>query len=291
MRKFLIISNIKIEEANAFSSPYTVGFPAIPAFAGFMHRMQRELIPKYIDLKFTKIGIICNDFDLRAYRDSTNSGRAYSVIEKRHPLKSDGKTDSFIEEPLCNLETTIVFEYDGVRKVKEESFIDDIEVLLSSKVKIASGNIVNFGKVFLKRIDDHSVEDEKKLLRMLNRGFAIVNRRDLIEEDMKQNNLNAFDSVLSFIQVNSKAIKNEDKVEWIRSKKNSSGWFVPISVGYQGISKLGHAENQRSNAYLHRFAESVVTLGEFVMPYRLNEIDKMLWHYDYDELNNLYLCK
>jgi len=41
----------------------------------------------------------------------------------------------------------------------------------------------------------------------------------------------------------------------------------------------------------HRFAESVVTLGEFVRPYRIKNIDDMLWHYHADLKNNLYLCK
>ncbi|WP_228139785.1 type I-F CRISPR-associated protein Csy2, partial [Acinetobacter baumannii] len=41
----------------------------------------------------------------------------------------------------------------------------------------------------------------------------------------------------------------------------------------------------------HRFAESVLTLGEFVMPYRIEHIDQLLWQYHVDLENNLYLCK
>ena len=40
-----------------------------------------------------------------------------------------------------------------------------------------------------------------------------------------------------------------------------------------------------------RFAESLVTLGEFKMPHRFDFIDDMLWRYHYDIENNLYLCQ
>ena len=36
-----------------------------------------------------------------------------------------------------------------------------------------------------------------------------------------------------------------------------AGWLVPIAVGFQGISPLGLAQNQRDAATPHRFAESV----------------------------------
>jgi CRISPR-associated protein Csy2 len=35
----------------------------------------------------------------------------------------------------------------------------------------------------------------------------------------------------------------------------------------------------------------VVTLGEFVMPYRINDLDDMLWQYHADTEQNLYLCR
>ena len=62
-------------------------------------------------------------------------------------------------------------------------------------------------------------------------------------------------------------------------------------MGFQGISELGHAKNQRDVNTLHRFAESVLTLGEFVMPYRIESIDQLLWQYHVDLENNLYLCQ
>jgi CRISPR-associated protein Csy2 len=66
---------------------------------------------------------------------------------------------------------------------------------------------------------------------------------------------------------------------------------VPIATGFHGITELAQAENQRDPDTPHRFAESIVTLGEFIMPYRINDLDNMLWHYHTDLANNLYLCR
>lgn len=62
-------------------------------------------------------------------------------------------------------------------------------------------------------------------------------------------------------------------------KTKSTGWLVLIAVGFQGISNLGLAKNQRDYSTPHRFAESALTLGEFVMPYRIEHIDQLLWQF------------
>ncbi len=289
MRKFLIIEKINIVDANAFSSAYTVGFPALPAWLGFVHNLERKLSTIFEDIKLSRVGIVCNTFDSRLFKPNKFS-KNY-VIEKRHPLVKDGKTDAFIEEPLCSLNVSLIIELNNLEKFEEIDFLKTLSTLLKSGLKIASGDIWSFKKIYLKNIDEDDPSDIKGLLAKINTGFAILNRSSLIKEDMKQTNSTAFNSLLSYIEVISKASIDEEKnVSWTNSKR-LKGWLVPIAVGYQGISKLSKIENQRDNGVEHRFAESIVTLGEFVMPYRLSSIDEMLWHYEYIENKNLYLCK
>ncbi|MFM9587760.1 type I-F CRISPR-associated protein Csy2, partial [Streptomyces caniscabiei] len=61
-------------------------------------------------------------------------------------------------------------------------------------------------------------------------------------------------------------------------------------TGFHGLTELGEAKNQRDPNTPHRFAESVVTLGEFKMPHSINSIDEILWRYQTKEQQNLYLC-
>ncbi|MGZ8183775.1 MAG: type I-F CRISPR-associated protein Csy2, partial [Methylobacter sp.] len=80
------------------------------------------------------------------------------------------------------------------------------------------------------------------------------------------------------------------QTEWT-AKRKTAGWIVPIATGFHGIGALGKAENQRDPDTPHRFAESLVTLGEFVMPYRIKRLNDLLWHSRYDAENNLYLIE
>ena len=66
---------------------------------------------------------------------------------------------------------------------------------------------------------------------------------------------------------------------------------MPIAIGFKGLSPLGKVKNQRDPDTPHRFAETIVTLGEFKMVHRFKNIDEMMWHYVYEENNQLYLCK
>ncbi|MEI6747350.1 MAG: type I-F CRISPR-associated protein Csy2, partial [Methylococcaceae bacterium] len=94
-----------------------------------------------------------------------------------------------------------------------------------------------------------------------------------------------------YLTIQHRCVENEDgSIEWTRSRK-IKGWIVPIATGFHGISNLGKAENARDMTTPHRFAESVVTLGEFVMPHRIKNLDEILWQYSADVENNLYLCK
>lgn len=39
MRRFILISHLKIHNANAMSSPFTIGFPAMTAWLGVIHAL------------------------------------------------------------------------------------------------------------------------------------------------------------------------------------------------------------------------------------------------------------
>ena len=288
MRKFLVIEKIDIVDANAFSSAYTVGFPAMPAWLGFVHNIERKLSADFNDLKLPKVGIICNNFNSRLFKP-TQFSRNY-VIEKRHPLIKDGKSDAFIEEPLCSLNATLLIELNNLEKYEEDDFKNKLSKLMKSGMKIASGIIWSYKRIYIKNIDEDDPDDLKRILAKLNTGFAILNRSSLIKEDMKLNNSTAFNSLLSYLEVVSKSsIDDKDTVLWTNNKRQK-GWLVPIAVGYQGLSKLSKIKNQRDDNVEHRFAESIVTLGEFSLPYKLSSIDEMLWHYEYIENKKLYLC-
>ena len=62
-------------------------------------------------------------------------------------------------------------------------------------------------------------------------------------------------------------------------------------VGFKDLTGKMNVANQRDDGYEHHFVEPLVTLGEFIMPYQCENIDSLMWYYDYDKVNGLYLCR
>ena len=289
MRHFLLIPHLKIHNANAMSSPYTIGFPAMTAWLGAVHALQRKLKQQGCDLNLNKVAVSCHDFNLQTYKGRGDF--VHSIVGTANPLDKDGNRPAFIEEARCHLEVSLLIEIESSSKRQRDQLLELVNGIVAS-MKFTSGDVLSAKPCTILNFDDD--EDQSQQLRpILNKlmlGHVLIERRDLVIQSM-QDGKDALDSVLDYLKVTHSSIQDEDgKVTWT-SKRKAQGWLVPIAVGFQGISELKHAKNQRDVNTLHRFAESVLTLGEFVMPYRIESIDQLLWQYHVDLENNLYLCQ
>lgn len=288
MKKLLIIPRIKIQNANALSSPYTIGFPAITAWLGFMHALQRKLNKRNLeDLKFDSIAVISHKFKLHTHKGSGSYD--YSIISTSNPLKKDGGRPSTIEEARCHLTVSLVIEYSDIDQDEAEKMAEFVNRLLH-QMKIASGDVLNFQQPFLRKINLE--QETRKLTAQLMPGFCLVEREDLMQSSNDKDSMDILLDNLKSTSSCEKVIENDDeKIIWTKPIRKEKGWIVPIATGFYGISDLTKVKHQRDTTTQHRFAESIVTLGEFVMPYRITNLDNMLWQYSVDIDNNLYLCK
>ena len=289
MRQFLLIPHLKLHNANAMSSPYTIGFPAMTAWLGAVHALQRKLQSKGCEVSLTKVGVSCHEFNLQTYKGQGDF--VHSIIGTANPLDKGGSRPAFIEEARCHLEVSLLIECQNIDPDEKEQFLEDVQQLICS-MKFASGDVLAVKKCQILQFDEDADQDRelKPILNKLMLGHVLVERRDLVIESMKQGK-DALDAVLDCLKVtHSSSVDENGKVIWT-SKRNAQGWLVPIAVGFQGISELGIAKNQRDADTPHRFAEAVLTLGEFIMPYRIESIDQLLWQYHVDLENNLYLCQ
>ena len=290
MRNFLLIPHLKIQNANAMSSPYTIGFPAMTAWLGAVHALQRKLQAQgYTNIVLDKVAVSCHHFDLQTYKGRGDF--VHSIVGTANPLDKDGSRPAFIEEARCHLEVSLLIECQNLDPDEEKQLLADVQNLILN-MKFASGDVLAVKNCSLQYFDEDGDQNQqlKPLLNKLMLGHVLIERRDLVIESMNEGK-DALDAVLDYLKVTHSSIQDEDgKVTW-SSKRKSTGWLVPIAVGFQGISELGQAKNQRDANTPHRFAESVITLGEFIMPYRIESMDQLLWQYHVDLENNLYLCQ
>ena len=289
-RKILLIPHLKIHNANAFSSPFTIGFPAMTAWLGASHALQRQLIWKGFQVTCNATGVVSHQFDLQTYRGKND----YVIIGTGNPLDKSGKRASFIEEARCHLEVSLIIEIEGITQEQYHDFESAVTHILNAKMKLAGGNVAAFASPQILVIDESSEADLRALKRKLMPGYVLIERRDLMIKAMKEGQ-DAMDAMLDYLAIHHTCEKNEeDKVVWTMRRKTwkgkPAGWIVPIATGFHGISELGKAKNQRDPDTPHQFSESLVTLGEFKMPHRFNALKDMLWIYHVDSLNDFYQC-
>ncbi|MBO1896915.1 type I-F CRISPR-associated protein Csy2 [Shewanella sp. BF02_Schw] len=290
-KRLLLLPHIKVHNANALSSPFTIGFPAMTAWLGAVHALQRKLNAQgYSDIKFNSVAVVNHQCDLQTHKGVDDF--VHSIIGTGNPLDKTGARSAFIEEARCHLEVSLVIEYTGIEKDDEATLQEKITHLLNCNMKIAGGDILTFKAPQFFKVESGNTTDLSALTRKLMPGYALIERRDLMIEAMVAGQ-DAMDALLDNLVIHHQCTKesndSDDVVTWT-SKRKHKGWIVPIATGFHGLTDLGEAKNQRDPNTPHRFAESVVTLGEFKMPHNIKSIDEILWRYQPDQTNNLYLC-
>ena len=287
MKRILLIPRIKVQNANALSSPYTIGFPAMTAWLGAVHALERKLKAREFEsLQFKSMAVVCHHIDLQTYKDQGDY--VHSIIGTGNPLDKNGERPSFIEEARCHLTVSLIIECGGLGLINYDDFTQAIDQQLHGNMRLAGGDILYFSPSELSEINTEA--EFRKLTRKLMPGHCLVERRDLMKQAMEEGQ-DAIDALLDHLKVFHVCEKTDDEqITWLSHRKEP-GWIVPIATGFHGITDIGQAQSQRDPDTPHRFAESVVTLGEFVMPYRITDLDNMLWHYHADSENDLYLCQ
>ena len=292
LKRLLLLPHIKVHNANALSSPFTIGFPAMTAWLGAVHALQRKLNASgFTSIRFNACAVISHQCDLQTHKG--NGDFVYSIVGTGNPLDKTGARSAFIEEARCHLDISLVIEYSSIEKEDESLVQEKISHLLNSRMKMAGGDILTFKPAQFFKVEAGNNKDIRALTRRIMPGYALIERRDLMLDAMSQGQ-DAIDALLDHLVIHhqcNKVLKDngEEEVNW-QSGRKTQGWLVPIATGFHGLTELGVAKNQRDPDTPHRFAESVVTLGEFKMPHNIQSIDEILWRYQVEQKNNLYLC-
>ena len=293
-KTLLLIPHICIHNANALSSPYTIGFPAMTAWLGAVHALQRKCQSIDFDIQFDAVAVVSHDYQLQTYKGDNDF--VSSIVGTGNPLDKSGKRPAFIEEPRVHLDVSLLIECNmQFDDAEEDRFYQEIQNLLH-RMKFASGDVQRFKTPEFITIEDGLEEDVRRLTRKLMPGYVLIERRDLMMDAMESGQ-DALDAMIDYLAIHHKSEPIDEtevnnmslKGSW-QSYRKAAGWIVPIATGFQGITPLGSAKNQRDEDTPHRFAESIVTLGEFKMPHKFDEVEDMLWRYHFDDSMQLYQC-
>lgn len=302
----LVLPHLRVQNANAISSPLTWGFPAITAFTGFAHALQRRLASQF-DLEFAGVAVVCHSFIPHVARPPSKRTLVFSLT--RNPLEKDGSTPAIVEEGRVHLDVSLVIGVCGndLYTGNDPQAIANRAFEEALAMRIAGGSVTESvaGAYGRQRpsleIWPESGEDQRQLTRKLALrllpGFALVSREALLENHLatmraSAPETSAIDALLDLSRLNIEPPPPESASgDWrIRTRP---GWLVPIPVGYAAISPLyapGEVRNARDPSVPFRFVESIFSIGEWVSPHRVENICHLLWRHQVDPDRGLYRC-
>ena len=327
----LVLPFLRVQNANAISSPLTHGFPSITAFTGLMWAQERKLAQANISqhpLHLLKVGVICHD-----HEEQVVDGYVKTFSLARNPVGKDGKTAAIVEEGRIHLDITLVLAVatssasgtsdaflalEQAEQDPEQTLARQIAEVLAT-MRIAGGTLLPPRKGPGRRTrpwlallpEDAEVRAAtfKQWRRQWLPGYALVGRDDLLatrlaQLQQAQPDATLLDAWLHAARFNHAPAQQADgeaplpdgKVLWAdpwRSK--GTGWTVPIPVGYASLTGHPHAPGEVANARDARtplaFVESVYSMGEWRSPHRLQNLEALLWHAETDATKGLYRCR
>lgn len=319
----LIVPRLRVQNANAISSPLTHGFPAMTAFLGLMWALERVLAEHALPLLFESVGVVCH----HAEEQTTHGGYLKTFHLTRNPVGRTGDTAAIVEEGRIHLEITLIFgvtggfvEYDQDGRQRIAEIVADA----ITRLRVAGGSVLPptpggmRRKPQLVRLSDDPGE-RMKSFRTLRRhwlpGFVLVCRDDLLSarqatvqlDNPEATRLDAWLDLSRFnwrpvsppksenTQVDSvtdaSTLSSGKTVQWAHDR--SEGWIVPIPVGYGALSEVhpaGQVRHARDQTTDFRFVESLYSLGQWISPHRLTSAADLLWYVQSDIDRGLYRC-
>ncbi|WP_302409883.1 type I-F CRISPR-associated protein Csy2 [Comamonas kerstersii] len=313
----LTLPHLRVQNANAISSALTHGFPSITAFTGLMWALQRKLAQACIPLKLLSVGVVCHH-----HQEQVSQGYVRTFSLSRNPIDKDGSTAAIVEEGRMHLQVSLVFGvalqpgtaasalHSDEQQKEWAAQISDIV----AQMRVAGGTLLPSRPIPGKKVRPwmaviaESPEQRKKDFRSWRRqwlpGFALVARDDVLADRLaclrqSQPDATLLDAWLHAARFNYQPVSDaqvpDGKVEWQDPQRGKgSGWLVPIPVGYAALTPQ-HAAGTVANARdMHtpvRFVESVYSMGEWIGPHRLEDVQQLLWWADTDAATGLYRCR
>lgn len=302
----LLLSHVRVQNANAISGPLSWGLPAPSAFTGFAHALQRRLAGQ-AGANFGGVGIVCHAFEPQVSRPAGRRTLTFNLT--RNPVDKTGGATAIVEEGRAHLDVSLVI---GVRDyLPQEDGEALAEAVLAAVhgMRLAGGSILPAAPPVRTTVQwwplsGYAQDDAasfRKLSRRLLPGFALVHRPDLLESTLQtmqaaDATATAHDALLDLVRLNFEPANPDpdqpDHCEW--SIRSRPGWLVPLPIGYAALSPLyapGSVERSRDADTPLRFVESLYSLGEWVSPHRLTALEQLFWAHEADVDAGLYCCR
>lgn len=284
-------------------------------------------VADYQDLICSGVGILCHQFTPQVTQSGEYRYSPYQLNLARHPLEPNGTTPAIVEEGKGHMEVSLIIALAGDDLTEHLSANDDelndqsLKLIAAINqtiwsMRLAGGAVFPHARVKPKLVRwslSQAKQKTQKLRRYLLPSFALIHRHELLVAHQKWlGQYQAFtdieghadpslmDSLLDISRLNlisklkDKQTKpDEDEADWsLRPRPEYlKGWLVPIPIGYGAITDLqaaGSVTGVRDSSYPVAFVETLLSLGEWKSPHRIEDLTETLWAYETQPDQGLY---
>jgi CRISPR-associated protein Csy2 len=307
----VVLPYLYLQNANAVSSHMTWGFPAMTAFTGFMHALERK-IKASLDVHFVGIGVVCHQHEHLVAPDARwYAPRTFALT--RNPLDKAGDVAAITEEGRMHATLSLVLLARGAdvphaagpeANAFAQSIMDQ-----ALAMRIAGASVLQAPAQHRRPrtwIWNYENKDKihRRLMYTLLPGFALVSRADLLGTHLatmqnRDRSATALDALLDLCALHHSSEPLVDKEgaptgegRWLRPTRRERGYLVPIPAGYAAISNLqaaGTVRGARDASAAFRFVEVALSLGEWRSPHRTKQLDDILWRHEARPQDGIYL--
>lgn len=202
-RHVMVLNQIRVSNANALSGQFSIGFPGVSAFLGFVKALERTIqgrrsrIAHQHDvfmsrLMFGGVAIICHHNDLQA--SFTGQYNQITCYQRKQPefLYMNGNTigphsKEIMRNAYTNFTVSLVVEIENLDDVEDDGcndllnggdvrkYLSDLARQCASVMSLAGGVIEAIGDVTI--LNGHQDVPVKY-------GYALVSRHDLMKKEI-----------------------------------------------------------------------------------------------------------
>lgn len=259
--RYVVFPQMHIKDFNAESNQYVAGIPAMTAFTGYGHALERRIQAEKWRLNVEGVVVLLHEMRLHEGHPKC-------------PAASQGAKDfinpPIIEEIKGDMRVTLVFRLTWNKRDREarewvRDVFDDFKPAdwqcLSDwafSFPCCGGSCQGMGDIALLRDDSkdnvHELQAFLQPILRQDRAYVIRSREDLLQ-DVQAEGQDALDGLFDTMRV-----VQDEHGQW---KRKQAGWLVPLAVGYQAIEAPQPRQGVRKNAR-HIYAEPLTGLGELV---------------------------
>ena len=141
LQAVVVIPHLWVQNANAIASPMSYGFPAITAFLGAAHAIQRKLNEAGVEVVFNGVGVVCHSAEPQTNRES---GYVTRFNLRRDPVGADGSSAALVEEGRMHLDISLVIGIESgcpVSRHEQRGLAHRIEEQLRA-MRVAGGSVL-----------------------------------------------------------------------------------------------------------------------------------------------------